>query len=176
MSINLLPEDLGTNHKKRGQKSIILVIAVLYGFFFVSTNGYLYHKIKTTQHAESRWQSLQTEYQSAGETLAQLEVELKSIQEEKNVLEALLDKKQQQSVIISLIMDHIPKYLRVQRLLVTEEGWAALSGEALLVEDVSLLIGALEKTPMVDEVMLTELEVDRHTGVAYFVIDLFYHQ
>lgn len=173
MSINLLPDELGANHNKWGRKSIALMIAVLYGCFFISTNGFLYYKIKSAQLPDARWQSLQTEYQLAEETLVQLETELERIQEEKKALEVLLDKNQQQSSILSLIVDHIPKYLRVQRLLVTEEGWATLSGDALFVEDVSLLIGVLERTPIIEEVTLTELEVDRHTGVANFAIDLF---
>lgn len=174
MSINLLPEDLGTNHKQRGWRTIILVFAVLYGCFFISSNGYLYYQIKTGQRLEARWHSLTTEYQSAGETLNQLEAELESIQAEKNALEVLLDQEQEQSAIISLIIDHIPQYVRLQHLLITEEGWAALSGETLLVEEVSLLIAALEKTPLVGEIVLTELEVDRETGVTNFAIDLFF--
>lgn len=66
------------------------MIAVLYGCFFISTNGFLYYKIKSAQLPDARWQSLQTEYQLAEETLVQLETELERIQEEKKALHKLI--------------------------------------------------------------------------------------
>lgn len=172
MSINLLPEEIRVHHINRGQKSLWLVLLILYAGLFAGSNGFLFYKISAKPVDEAAWHRLQMEHQQAEETLAQLNDALDRIIEEKNALEALWQREQEQAAVVAFILEQVPTSMRLLKLQVTEEDWATLSGEASSLEEISLWVGALSRQALFREVTLAQLDVNRETGVSIFTIDL----
>jgi len=172
MSINLLPQEVRLSQIRQEQKSLALVILILYGCLFVLSNGLLYYQIQQGKAGEAARQALRSEYEEAEQTLAQLTAELAQLAEEKMVLQELLQQEEEQAVAVAAIIEHLPPTTRLRQLQVTEEGWAVLSGESPFLEDIYWLLGTLPQGPLFREVVLRQMEVNRATGVKSFTIYL----
>jgi hypothetical protein len=174
VSINLLPAELASAHRRPSKRPMLLTAFLSFGCFFLIANGFLYFKVHALDRQTEYWDLIQVEVNWAQERLEQLEEEIVWANEELNALATILNESIKHTEIIGILQYHLNSQVSLQQIVLSEEGWLVIRGQTKTMASIGELTASLSSDAYFLEVNVAELYQDSD-GNHSFTLELLTH-
>lgn len=172
MSINLLPDELKETRKLFTSKSPLIKGIILYGIFFLITNGFLWWRVGYLEQKLFEKQILVEETEKIIKNIELGSAEIELILTQQDILKEQLNKKSHAAEIFQKIQFSLPNKINLTRMYFNDKGRIIIFGETHSMEILRSFLDNLEKEDAFEYISLSELSKKQNSGLNSFQLEL----